>query len=188
MENHNPFKIAFYAIGHDECAFAAKHHDGHRGEAFQASSPKTSTARPATVGPFFVPCFVRRSVGLCKPLLSHETPGFWRISMIALFAMSVSHFALAQKRRWGHKDHAFQASSPKLPSPASAGFFFARFARNRSGARNCAQMICAQSVAPSGFSTKRVGRVNPQPFQHHLTQAAAQSAQIGRVGRADQQF
>ena len=32
----------------------------HRGSAFQASSPKTSKARPATVGPFFSPIIAAR--------------------------------------------------------------------------------------------------------------------------------
>jgi hypothetical protein len=47
--------IAVFATKNSHFALAQKRESGHTKLAFQASSPKTSTARSATTGPFFVP-------------------------------------------------------------------------------------------------------------------------------------
>src|SRR3546814_1477297 len=43
---------------------------------------------------------------------------------IAIFAISDELFALAESLCAVHKDHAFQASSPKLKAALRGGFFF----------------------------------------------------------------
>jgi hypothetical protein len=133
--------VAFLAIVHDESAFAARPAVGHTEQAFQASSPKTSTARPATVGPFFVrnpqgaiSCALQRngradSFFVTRVMIRrHAGPGIAPVaitfSVVAFFAIGTLHFALAQKPVWGHKDPAFQASSPKLFKPGFGRVFF----------------------------------------------------------------
>jgi len=49
-----PEDVAFPARIHAHFALAQKMALAHIDPAFQASSPKTSKARPATVGPFFI--------------------------------------------------------------------------------------------------------------------------------------
>ncbi|WP_404479723.1 hypothetical protein [Novosphingobium sp. BL-52-GroH] len=52
---HYATLIVVFATNQHHFAFAQNGVLGHTECAFQASSPKTSTARSATIGPFFVP-------------------------------------------------------------------------------------------------------------------------------------